>query len=302
MNQEIIDAGFTQARALRVFRAQLPSARDADFWRRLNPHLTISERPFAAMPPRVHADAAVVSRAARQIVDEGYLQTPPLVPAGLVDGLRGAAVRVVEAGFPPVFACVYDEFYQAFSGLDEVFAPLLGEQYRMVLDGMWTYCVPAGDAVYGDWTATSPHRDSAGPDPRVVAHDVPSIITLWIPLTDISPIDSCIYVVPAPCDPDYHTTDRRTRPERFRLQDVRALPAAAGSVLGWSTHLVHWGSRSSRFAAGPRVSVAAYFQRRDMPAIQPSIEFGAGIPFETRLDWIGGSLGMPGLWNGDNHE
>jgi hypothetical protein len=35
--------------------------------------------------------------------------------------------RVVNAGFPSALACVYDEFCQAFLGLEKVFSPLLGK-------------------------------------------------------------------------------------------------------------------------------------------------------------------------------
>jgi hypothetical protein len=299
VNQQQIDAGFDKVRAERFLRAHRAEASDPDFWRGLNPHLTISERPTVAAPGRAPVDAAVVTLARRQIVDEGYLQAPPLAPPAQADALRRATVRVVEAGFPSGFACVYDEFYRFFQGLDELFAPLLGERYLLVLQGLWTYFVPAGDPAYRPWTTIAPHRDTLGPDPRVIARDVPTIINVWIPLTDVTPIDSCIYVVPAPGDPDYYSADRKVHPERIRLQDVRALPAAAGSVLGWSTHLVHWGSRSSQFAAGPRAAVTVYFQRRDVPAMHSAtVEFGAPIPFGDRLVWIAASLGLSDLWEG----
>ncbi len=296
MNQEQIDAGFDQVRSERFLRAHLAEARDADFWRTLNPHLTIADRPRSSLLQPVPVDPAVVGRAARQIVDEGYLQAPPLVPSERTGALRVAAERVVRAGFPPALTCVYDEFYQAFEGLEALFAPLLGERYVMVLQGLMTYLVPAGDPVYRRWTGVAPHRDTLGPDPRVVARQTPSILNVWIPLTDVTTIDSCIYVVPAPGDPDYYARDRPVEAGRVRLQDVRALPAPAGSVLGWSTHLVHWGSRSSRFADGPRVAITVYFQRRDVPPLHPfTVEFGAPLPFEDRLTWIGCSLGMTDL-------
>ena len=293
MNQEQLDAGFDQVRSERFLRGHQAEARDPGFWRMLNPYMTISERPLASQPARVRVEPSVVARAARQIVDEGYLHTPPLLSPARVDALRRATLRVVEAGFPSGFVCVYDEFYQAFEGLDDLFAPLLGERYLMVLQRLWTYFIPAGDPGYGMWTAAAPHRDALGPDLRVMARDAPSVINVWIPITDVGPIDSCIYAVPAPGDPDYYSANRGVRPERIRLQDVRALPAPAGSVLGWSTHLAHWGSRSSRFATGPRVSVTVYFQRGDVPKVHPAtVEFGVPIPFDTRVAWIWSSLGI----------
>ncbi len=81
----------------------------------------------------------------------------------------------------------------------------------------------------------------------------------------------------------------------MRLQDVRGVPAHAGSIVAWSTHLAHWGSSSSRFASGPRMAIAAYFHRPDAaPAAPHSIEFGARVPFEDRLAWIDESLRLQG--------
>ena len=296
MHQDQIDAGFDHVRAERFLRAHLAEARNPDFWRAMNPELSISDRPTVRDAPRARVDPAIVERATRQIADEGFLLSPPLLPRARVEALRLAAGRVVDAGFPSGFVCVYDQFYQAFQGLDELFAPLLGDGYLMVLQGLWTYSIPAGDSGFGTWTTAPPHRDVLGPDPRVVAHGVPSMINVWIPITDITPDDSCIYVVPAPGDPDYFSDDRRVRPDRFRLQDVRALPAPAGSVIGWSMHLVHWGSRSSRLAAGPRVAITVYFQRRDVPPVHPAtLEFGAPLPFAARVALVGAWLGVDEL-------
>ena len=292
-----IEAGFEQVRAERFLRRHRDRAADAAFWRDLNPHLTISDRPFEPAVTPAQVDPAVAARAEAQLLEDGYYLTPPVLAPGAIDALRRGAERVVEAGFPPVFTCVYDEFYRAFAGLDGLFTPLLGAGYLLGLHGLWTFLVPAGDPAYARWTALAPHRDSLGPDPDVLARRLPSIVTAWIPLTDVTPLDSCMYIVPAACDPDYYSEERGVRPERIRLQDVRALPAAAGSVVGWSTHAVHWGSRSSRFAEGPRVAVTAYLQRGDLPPRHPfTVDFEAPLPFGTRLAWIAESLHEPELF------
>ena len=142
------------------------------------------------------------------------------------------------------------------------------------------------------------------PIPPCSRRRLPSIVTAWIPLTDVTPLDSCIYVVPAACDPDYYSEERGVRPERIRLQDVRALPAAAGSVVGWSTHLAHWGSRSSRFAAGPRIAVDRVSAARATcrRAIRSPSTSGRALPFGTRLAWIAESLHEPecsAAWRAD---
>ena len=136
-----------------------------------------------------------------------------------------------------------------------------------------------------------------------MAHDVPSILTLWIPLEDVTPDQSCLYVIPAPCDEDFYTPERLVHFDKIRLQDIRALPARAGSVLGWSSHLIHWGSRASPFAERPRMSVTMYFQRRDVPLWHPfMIDPALPSSFIDRLMWIDHSMARPGMLSGQRPE
>jgi hypothetical protein len=268
--------------------------RDPEFWRSLNPELRITPTPFAApVDPRVVTDA-VAARARAQLADEGYFAAPPLVPAGEIARFRRAVERLAALGYPTPLACLYDEFWRLFAGLDALLAPMLGPDYVIVAHGTWTFHVPAGHSGLGEWAASAPHRDSLGPDPEVLAGRAPGAINLWIPLSHATPANSCIYVVPAPFDPSYYSASRDVSADRIRWQDIRALPAAAGSVLGWSTHLLHWGSRSSVRADEPRMSVATYVQRRDLapaPGAEDAVvEFSGVVPFERRLAWIANSM------------
>lgn len=164
MNQDQIDAGFAHVRSERFLRAHAGQVRDPAFWRGLNPQLTITERPLSVGIDPLRVDAAVAARSARQIVDEGYFHAPSVIPPARLAALRVGAERVVAAGLPSGFTCVDDEFYQAFHGLEALFAPLLGERYLMVLQGLWTDVVPAGDPAYRQWTTVAPHRDTG---PRI---------------------------------------------------------------------------------------------------------------------------------------
>lgn len=294
-----IDAGFAQLRAERALQRRLPEVRDPDFWRALNPELTISDFPLAVPRARPAATATVAAQCRDQVLSDGYFITPPLIPADELRRLAAGIERVVAAGFPSALAAVYDEYYNIFSGLDAVGAPLFGDDYIMVTQGLWAFYVPAGDDGRGLWTAGAPHRDRMGPDARTLAHDVPSIMTIWMPLEDVTPDQSCIYVVPASCDPDFYTGERLVHGDRIRLQDIRCLPASAGSVLGWSSHLIHWGSRASAFAERPRMSVTMYFQRRDVPLWHPfHVDPQKPLSFLDRLMWIDHSMGRPGSISG----
>ena len=267
-----------------------------DHWRELNPDLTISDEPFADRLAPHAVSAADASRFTGRVRDEGYSLIGPIVPAAAVARLRRGIERVVEAGYPPFFVAVYDEFFQIFDGLQALLSPLLGDDYLMVPDGLSAFYAESGDrgrykrSLFGP---SPPHRDSLGPDPQVVAGVGPSILNVWIPLTDATLDRSCIYLLPADRDPAYRTDARAVEPSRSALQHVRACPAAAGSVMAWTTHLVHWGSLGGEEGAGPRLSVAMYLQNRDVsPFHESAFEIPSRVRFEDRLRWI--SLGLRG--------
>ena len=164
------------------------------------------------------------------MIEEGYLITPPIVPIDELARFVRGIERVVAAGFPSALAALYDEYYNLFAGLEPVFAPLMGDDYLMVTQGLWAFHVPAGDDGRTLWTSAGPHRDRMRPDARALARDVPSVLTLWMPLEDVTPDQSCIYVVPAPYDPGFYAGEGPVRSETIRFQDIRCLPVRAGTT------------------------------------------------------------------------
>lgn len=298
-----INAGFQQVREERALVKRLAAVRDPDFWRALNPELSITDFPLAAGRARLRVPASVAADAREQLIHEGFMATPPLAPVEELARFARGMERVVAAGFPSVLASVYDEYYNLFCGLEDVFAPLLGDDYIFVTQGVWAFHVPPGDDGRMLWTSNAPHRDRMNPDARTLAHEVPSILTLWMPLEDVTTDMSCIYVVPAPFDPGFYTARGAVDRKNIRLQDVRCLPARAGQVLGWSSHLIHWGSRSSAYSKRPRMAVTMYFQRRDVALWHPfHVDPARPAPFLDRLMWIDHSMGRPGFLSGQRPE
>lgn len=297
-DREAKEAEFRAACYAILLRKTRSKVLDPDYWRGLNPGLSISESPCDGSPAPVVIESDDRNRYVRNIREEGYLQTPVLLDANLLGRLRGGIERVVQAGYPSVFACVYDEFYQLFAGLGGLLEPILGQGCLMVTEGFWAFFVGVGDSGHGGWSAAPPHRDSIGPDPAVLAGRLPTILNVWIPLTDATPLNSCIYVLPGHLDEWYRTTERRVQPSEIRLQDIRALPAPAGSILAWTSHVLHWGSRSSPQAVAPRMSAAIYFQNRDVsPYDESAMDFPGRVPFELRLHWIARTMRMPDVFD-----
>lgn len=170
--------------------------------------------------------------------------------------------------------------------LKNVLEPVLGPNYQLVPDEYEAFYIPAENGA----TGAAPHRDTLGPGGDFKPDGTPTLINVWIPLVDVTTLHSCIYVLPGHLDPDYPSPaqDRsaiaKNRSVEKLMQDVRAVPAKAGSILCWSPHVVHWGGRSSVFAATPRISIAVYYQSSQVPAVHPvTMSIPAPIPFEYRL-------------------
>jgi hypothetical protein len=263
----------------------MAQAESPHFWRGLCRDLTVSSEPFERAPAPFPLAADESSRLVEQVVKDGYFQTAPLVPAAEIRRLAVMVSTVVAAGYHPLFATIYDEAWQMLAALGNVLVPILGPAFQVVPD-FWLWHVDA-DPERSGW---SPHRDgqyanALRPDGR------PTLITVWIPWTDATPLNSCIYVLPLSRDPSYpgNLQNRQIHQRQdIQLQDIRALPAPAGSILGWNQYLLHWGSRSSRQAEQPRISWGIYFQSGDVPLFDPlARELRGRLTFEQRLGFIG---------------
>ena len=177
---------------------------------------------------------------------------------------------------------LYDDFFELLAGLERLLSHLLGKGYLIVPDEPDVYFIPTAN----DQGGAPPHRDTLRSHDQYTTDGLPSVINLWIALTDATPLNSCMHVLPAHADPDYGTPASDAQPPRSvdldLLQSVRALPVPAGTVLGWSTELLHWGGQSSHRADLPRLSMAMYFQRGDRRAVHPT---AMAVPFEVSFDY-----------------
>ena len=251
----------------------------AQFWTAFAPGLTIGStaRPRFQAPP-----TGVLDGFAAEIGRAGWSRWRPDAWDGEIAGLAEGVRRLAAAGLPTPFVFVYDEAWLLFAELAPLLVRLLGDDYR-VLPDFWAWHVAAKDDAAG-WGV---HRDRGR---RALLPDGgPAAITLWVALTDALPENGCIHLVPADRDPTYGTADEDSH--RFPPEAVTAVPATAGTVLGWNQAILHWGGRSSHQASGPRLSIAMEFQRGDAePFNRPLLPAGVFPDLKGRLALIAKQL------------
>jgi hypothetical protein len=253
-------------------------AEDIRFWRRLRPSLSIegSGRTTAFDLPNLEQRLA-------ELRFEGYVNIPNVVPRDCFEPLRDCICCLKELDIPVPFVFVYDEFWQVFQGVSAFIASALGPDYRALPD-FWVWHVPAKESAAG-W---GPHRDRVVP--TLEADNSPHSLTVWMPFSDATPLNGCIYMLPAHLDERFK---RRVWDGEDNIivkapQDIRAVPAPAGSLLAWNQAVLHWGGRASRLAAAPRCSAAFEYQRGDKPAFNtPLLDPQRIPPFTERLGLIG---------------
>ena len=205
------------------------------------------------------------------------------MPPTFVDPLRECVKCLHERRIPLPFAFVYDEFWHAFQGVAAFIEAALGKGYRALPDFWVWYVVPSEESA--GW---SPHRDRVQ---RTLDRDnSPHSLTVWLALSEATPLNGCIYVLPAHLDERF---ERRVWDGEDNIvvqapQNVRAVPATAGSMLAWNQNVLHWGGRSSRLATSPRCSAAFEFQRGEKPPFNsPLLDPRRIPPFRERLGLIG---------------
>ncbi|HEY1693555.1 MAG TPA: phytanoyl-CoA dioxygenase family protein [Polyangiaceae bacterium] len=252
------------------------------FWREHFPALSIHSRLAGGDAPRMPVAAAQVARWRERIVEEGFFREATDVLRERVPRLADGVRTCRTLGLPPPFLFLFDETWEAFHALDPMLQVLLGEDYRILPD-FWTWHLDPASNESG-W---EPHRDrgrgALGPG------GAPVSLTVWIALTESTPENGCIYVLPANRDPTYGTP-REDQPD-IDVTKVRALPAAPGEFLCWNQAVLHWGGQASRFAGAARISMALEFQSgRHPPFNTPLLPRLANIPFAVRLRLVAKQL------------
>jgi len=264
-------------------RVRLEEALAPAYWKTLGPSLSIDGDGEQAVMEETPLDDRRHSELLGRLTGEGYFQTGAILPPSTITRMRECVERLKKKGWPPVFAFVYDEFWQVARApsLVRLLSGALGAGYRQVPRVWLHYVTPQTGA-----SLWPPHFDGYRRGNRV---------TVWVPLSDATLDNGCIYVIPKNLTPR-GIADAFARLERISVADAqtllqgsRALPSPAGTVLGWDFEVIHWGSPCSR-SEEPRIACSQTFiAGREEPAPDeiPLLDGHRSLPaFSQRLRTI----------------
>ena len=255
---------------------RLDRIKDPSTWADLCPGLTVGATgaDWSWSP-----NTGTVEHLAASLRTEGYFRAEGVVPPSRATALVSAIATLRQRALPPVFLFVFDEVWTIVPRMRPLLSEILGPDHQ-VLPSLWAWWLDPGGSDAG-WR---PHRDRDINTVDEAGH--PQTLTLWAALTDATPDNGCIYALPAPRDPHYRVRPRICSVDN--LPDIRALPATAGTVLGWNHALLHWGARSNPQARQPRVSLAFELTRADAPQMEtPRLPPDTAPDFALRLQLIG---------------
>lgn len=260
----------------------LESLVDPGFWLELNSELGLSVDGSAfteldGQPSIGSLDKNWKSK----LIDEGLLNLGTALDATFLNALKDGVYSIVKRKLLPIYAIVYDEYWDLLHYFETLAEPILGTDICMP-SSVWIWYI---DQKKGD-AGFTPHRDR--PQYLHDTNKLPKSVTLWTPLTDADPLNGCMYAIPAHLDKNYNDN---ANPKPIDMQDIRALPAKAGSVIIWNQRVLHWGGKSARHAQEPRISIAIELQRKDWPAaVEPLLKLKQKPSFNMRLKIIGRSI------------
>jgi hypothetical protein len=209
---------------------------DRGFWQRLVPDMSIEDNhglggvePWKLPFPDEAGFQGLLDR-------EGYVQMSRVVEPALAGQLSTTIAKLASLGIPPIFAMVFDAFWAPVFRLDPILKAAFGATYG-ILPNLWVWHIDPAASESG-WR---PHREIG--HEALFADRRPKSLSAWIALTAATPLNGCMYVVPADRDPTYGTGDDDKH--LFGLSEVRALPADAGDVFLWNQAILHWGAHAS---------------------------------------------------------
>jgi hypothetical protein len=219
-----------------------------------------------------------------------------------------AITRAIEARkLPPAFAFMFDHAWEVVLRLWPLAEALLGQ--GCVLEPSFAafklnHKKTANHTSYVGNNFSKPHRDYSFADAIDGASGDVKVLSVWMPLNDVTLHNGCMYAVPRSLDAAF------ADPVGFEGLSEPAVPVTgvtplaphpAGTFMCWTGNTIHWGSGcEASGAADPRQSFALVFRRKDarLSVAEASLtrEAVAGADTATRLGMVRSALGFFRHW------
>ena len=187
-------------------------------------------------------------------------------------------------GLPATFILLFDEAWElAFHPSTQQIISQTNHEKNVFNYDILAWYIDPSEGVSG----FSPHRDRQPSNemvPRSFHEDGQAkYITLWIALTNATPQNSCLYVIPKQYDPGYtkgddmdnadEDTDQdenenvddplsRCLRDKQSYQNIRALPRNVGESVAFTHRIIHWGSKGDAdYVDNPRIAISFVCRR-----------------------------------------
>lgn len=323
-----------------------PQLADVEFWREFGAPIGLHCEELAALGGEMTHSKEITANL-RDNLDRGGFLLPTTdhesercengdLCARLCKGLR----KLKAAGFAPAFIYIFDEAWIAIERQWRLLGAVLtsdcdgdGDVTTTVLEpSMGAHVLSRPVAPHGaaeDGVASScttelqrhtfiggsfskPHRDHSSnecfdDDGR------PTLLSLWLPVTDVTTDNGCMFVIPRESDPLLHRPEHPRHLAPHKGLDVGAAialaPTCRGCGLAWHGSLVHWGGQCASFAeAEPRAALTAAVRLRRARATTlqaqqerslPEITLDSlPLPLHERIRHAAGSVLLYSFWYG----
>ncbi len=254
--------------------------------------LTISDPPDAVLSDEEHATTISPTRR-KDLAVKGLALVDQVENPELIVKLRNGIIRLQEQKLPATFIFLFDETWKLAVYSRRILQQACHPKNQLNFDVLAWY-IPPGQAGF------SPHRDRQPADVASSFHDdaefgkEPKFVTLWMALSDATPSNSCLYVIPKDCDPGYLAGDNEDKeplqmalPDKKAYQRIRAVPRQSGQSLLFTHRLIHWGSQSEENHDNPRIAISFVCSDPDYEAPFVDYDFSSAkshlLPFHLRL-------------------
>eukprot|EP00943_MAST-04B_sp_MAST-4B-sp1_P002845 g2845.t1 len=290
---------------------------DENYWRQLCPELTVKEDKIATVQQSVFSlNDDDIKKYKNELCTKGYFRLNSsmlLWEKELLEKIVRSIELLRSKGWPPHFILIFNEIWKIGHQFSKILEQTSNNKLNM--DLLAWYIDPKLNQ-----SGFSPHRDrmpkdKPGQTPGTAVkksfHDdnTPKYTSIWLPLTNATPDNSCLYFIPANEDPYYAIGDPidmepldavLPRDNLSSLQKIRCMPCTPGSPLVFSHRLIHWAGRSNPDCTdGPRVALGfafsdnsfekPYFSRKYLPLppfqLRVALAAGQAIKYNNRFQF-----------------